>query len=288
MIRASVEETSSTSGTTSFTLAGATTNNITFNTAFGTNRLFKYYARAGSQWEQGTGYLSASTTLVRQKVEFNSLGTVALINFSTAPTVFCDIAPSAYSPPIPLRAAGEYVRSEDIGSAIVEATLTLSAGYCYFMPFWYSSPNQIDQLSFYVANNTTSTIGRVGLYAHSTTKNQPGKLLVQSGELDVSTPGWREFTLSTPLSIQGEQHWVAIIVSGGVQVMAYPYQNHGRCFLNVNRGGGTSSANTQLIDDRGSGWLVSNGGSGMIDFPTGGPDVINTSANAPYIIVRTT
>jgi hypothetical protein len=67
-----VRETSTTTGTSDLTTAGAVTGFITFNTAFGTNVLFDYMIEAvdannipTGDWEVGRGYLSAATTLVR-------------------------------------------------------------------------------------------------------------------------------------------------------------------------------------------------------------------------------
>lgn len=65
-----VQDSSTTTGTGSLALSGsAPTGYQTFNAAVGTNVYF-YYAisSTGSEWEVGRGYLSASTTLVRETV----------------------------------------------------------------------------------------------------------------------------------------------------------------------------------------------------------------------------
>ena len=84
-----VMETSTTTGNSDFTLAGAVTGYITFNTAFGTDATCRYCIEGvdgdgvpTGEWEVGRGYLSASTTLVRDIVEANSAGTTAYISFS--------------------------------------------------------------------------------------------------------------------------------------------------------------------------------------------------------------
>lgn len=79
-----VEETTTTTGTGDITLAGASAAGLrTFNAAVGTNRLFSYAIGEDSQseWEVGMGYLSGSTTLVRQRVHASS-NAGALVNFS--------------------------------------------------------------------------------------------------------------------------------------------------------------------------------------------------------------
>ena len=86
-----VKETSSTTGTGNVTLAGAATQYKSFNTAFGLNRNF-YYAIVdgdGTAWETGEGYLSGTTTLVRNRIH-ESTNVNAAINLSAnTHTVFC-------------------------------------------------------------------------------------------------------------------------------------------------------------------------------------------------------
>lgn len=78
-----VKETSTTTGSGNITLAGAATGFITFNTGVGQNvRL--YYAivnQSSNEWEVGQGYLSSSTTLVRDKV-MSSSNSNAVVTFS--------------------------------------------------------------------------------------------------------------------------------------------------------------------------------------------------------------
>jgi hypothetical protein len=93
VVRDRVKETTTTTGTGSITLAGAATGYRSFNSAFGTGVRF-YYAIAsstGSEWELGEGYLSGSTTLVRDVV-LSSSNSGALVNFSAGTNdVFCTI-----------------------------------------------------------------------------------------------------------------------------------------------------------------------------------------------------
>ena len=76
-----VLETSTTTGASDFTLAGAVTGYRTFNTAIGTGVTTDYAIVAvdGSgvptgEWEVGEGYLSSSTVLVRSVVLSSSTG----------------------------------------------------------------------------------------------------------------------------------------------------------------------------------------------------------------------
>lgn len=88
-----VRESTTTTGTGDITLAGAATQYQSFNTAFGTNVFFPYViaGQSGSEWEAGIGYLSGSTTLVRNQVTGSSNSNAA-VNFSAGTKdVWCDI-----------------------------------------------------------------------------------------------------------------------------------------------------------------------------------------------------
>lgn len=93
-----VQDTSTTTGTGDFTLSGtAPSGKVDFNTAFGTNQRFTYViqGQTGSEWEVGDGYLSGSTTLVRNRV-LSSSNSGSLVNFSSGTKdVFCD-APAEF------------------------------------------------------------------------------------------------------------------------------------------------------------------------------------------------
>jgi len=77
-----VKDTTTTTGTGNITLSGtAPTGYRSFNTAFGTNVYFTYVIEGAGEWEVGRGYLSASTTLVRQQI-YSSSNSNAAVNFS--------------------------------------------------------------------------------------------------------------------------------------------------------------------------------------------------------------
>ena len=63
-----VKETTTTTGTGDITLAGAVTQFVAFQTAFALNERIMYaiVGQSGTEWEVGYGYLSGTTTLVRE------------------------------------------------------------------------------------------------------------------------------------------------------------------------------------------------------------------------------
>ena len=86
-----VKDTTTTTGTGNITLSGsAPTGFQTFNAAFGTGgKRFAYCIDSGgADWEVGIGYLSGSTTLVREEVTASS-NSGSAVNFSAGTkTVF--------------------------------------------------------------------------------------------------------------------------------------------------------------------------------------------------------
>ena len=93
-----VKETSTTSGTGDFTLAGASTGFITFNSGIGTSNTTYYciFEQGTNNFEVGLGTLTGSTTLQRDTVLSNSAGNTSKISFgsSTTKDVFCTMPAS--------------------------------------------------------------------------------------------------------------------------------------------------------------------------------------------------
>ena len=93
-----VKETSTTTGTGTLDLAGASVGFVTFVAGIG-NSNTTYYAinaQGTSNWEVGIGTVTDATpdTLARDTVLSNSLGTTAKINFSGTLDVFCTMPAS--------------------------------------------------------------------------------------------------------------------------------------------------------------------------------------------------
>ena len=90
--RPRVRDTTTTTGTGNITLSGtAPTGFQNFNTAFGTSIRFYYMIAAGAEWEEGQGYLSASTTLVRETVLYSSNANAAVSFSAGTKDVFCAV-----------------------------------------------------------------------------------------------------------------------------------------------------------------------------------------------------
>lgn len=93
MLADRVRETTTTTGTGNLTLAGAATGFVTFHSVFGTNAPVNYVVSSsgGAEFEEGSGYLSDSTTLVRERIHRSSNSNSAVSFSSGTKDVFCDV-----------------------------------------------------------------------------------------------------------------------------------------------------------------------------------------------------
>lgn len=141
-----VAETSTSTGTGNFTLAGAAeTRYWTFNAAFGTgtaNR-FRYviHHRTALQWEIGQGYLSDATTLVRERVIASSNSNNA-VNFSSGTKdVHCAPASVDFGSIYNVKAYGAKGNDFTDDTAAIQAAQDAAAaadgGWVFFPPGQY-------------------------------------------------------------------------------------------------------------------------------------------------------
>jgi hypothetical protein len=92
VIKDRVKETTSSTGTTAVTLSGAATGYASFaSIGNGNSTYYTIAAQSGTEWEVGIGtYTASGTTLSRDTVLSNYLGTTALVDFTAgSKDVFC-------------------------------------------------------------------------------------------------------------------------------------------------------------------------------------------------------
>ena len=92
-----IKETSTSTGTGNFTLLGAVSQFKSFTSSFQVGDTFFYciVGQTGTEWETGQGYLSNSTTLVRDTV-LESSNANAFVTFSASTKDVFVTAPSLY------------------------------------------------------------------------------------------------------------------------------------------------------------------------------------------------
>lgn len=223
-----VAETSTSTGTGNFTLAGAwsqsgtyNTGNLTFASRAAVNQVVPYMIRDTSgNWEKGQGYLSDSTTFVRLNVFDNSLGTKAKISFSAGTKiVFIPTDAKAFGSSMQ-NIVNWSLTPQSVG---IRGELTLAANRMYLTPHLIAAPIKLSAVAFTVTLAAATSTMRVGLY-NLTKQSDTGPgyatdftLIADLGTVDVSSTGIK--SISTSLCLPQGVVGVACISNGAPKLM---------------------------------------------------------------------
>lgn len=183
-----VRTTTTTTGTGDLTLSSVS-GYPTFNDVFGTSRRFYYTIlndSDGTPLEAGIGYLSASTTLVREKVlatysssTYDDTSAAALSLAAGTKRVICSTEAGAMSINalnVNSSATTRVVSPIMPGSA---GSLAVTTNRCYYIPFVISTPRELDAIVFRVSSGSGTTQAKVGIYT-ATINGKPGDRIDQS------------------------------------------------------------------------------------------------------------
>lgn len=223
-----IAETSTSTGTGNFTLSGAiydTANYVygfTFNSFYGTSHVFPYRIEdTAGNWELGEGYLSASTTLVRQNVFNNSLGTTAKIDFPAGnKRVFVPTDARAFG----ARMLNKVNYSLTGQSAGIRGEITLTANRMYVTPTLITAPVRISTIAYTCTLQAASSTMRIGIYnmikQPDTGNNYDSvfTLLVDLGTVDTSTTGIK--FINTDIKLGQGVYGFAVISNGAPRIMS--------------------------------------------------------------------
>lgn len=182
-----IAETSTSTGTGNFTLDGAwsqsgtyNTGNRTFDSFYGLNHYFPYMIQDQSgNWEKGIGYLSATTTLVRDAVTDNSAGTTTQINFASGSKLVMVPSDAGAAWPQSI-VSGNVIRGANL-RAITSGTLAVTADRLYLTPFLAKRPMKVSAISFEVSTLAASTDVRCGIYSTGAINTSSPKLSLITG-----------------------------------------------------------------------------------------------------------
>lgn len=223
-----IAETSTSTGTGNFTLAGAIVDaanyiyGATFSSFYGVNHLFPYRIEdTNNNWELGEGYLSASSTLVRQNVFNNSLGTTAKIDFPAgSKRVFVPTEARAFGGRM-LNKVNYSLTGQSVG---VRGEITLTANRMYVTPTLITAPCRLTKIAYTCTLQAASSSMRIGIYnliKQSDTGNNYDTnftLLVDLGTVDTSTTGIK--FINTDIKLGQGVYGFAIISNGAPRIMS--------------------------------------------------------------------
>lgn len=223
-----VAETSTSTGTGSFTLAGAIIDaanfvySETFNVAYGVNHVFPYRINDNNNnWELGEGYLSSATTFVRLNVFNNSLGTTAKIDFPAGnKRVFVPTDARAFGARM-LNKVNYSLTGQSVG---VRGEITLTTNRMYVTPTLITAPVRISTIAYTCTLQAASSTMRIGIYnmikQPDTGNNYDSvfTLLIDLGTVDTSTTGIK--FINTDIKLGQGVYGFAVISNGAPRIMS--------------------------------------------------------------------
>ncbi len=204
-----VHETSTTTGTGNITLAGAVSAMQSFNSAFGLNRRFTYWIdNGGTEWETGIGYLSGTTTLVRETPKDGSASTP--VSFTGgALDVFVAANQSQSMPTFGQMESNAQIVSANQGDSTDTQALVGGADSIQYMPFLWLGDQAFDGIRVR-CQTTVGTVFRMGLYEN--VDGAPTDLIVSTGDLTPAVANIIGSISSTTLPVGW--YWIAIVSDG--------------------------------------------------------------------------
>ena len=192
-IKSNVQETTTSAGVGNITLAGISEDGRTFASQYALNERFTYYIddRAGN-FEAGIGYLSATSTLVRDKpVE----GSAALpVNFGAG-------TKQVFVSPLSVNLLNSSLGFSDVGASVkfavpfnlgrINSTQALAANRQYFFEAVFVRAMVVDLMGVYVSTGAGTAANKmhIALYDVDPLTGEAGNVIIQATGLDPSVAG---------------------------------------------------------------------------------------------------
>lgn len=106
--------------------------------------------------------------------------------------------------------SGRYYSNHMISNGISNSAIVANTLHAW--PLFLTKPISIDRLALMVNATGTATAARIGIYSNNPANNYPDALIIESGQMDVSTTGLKQATVSATL--QPGLYWLAYLANG--------------------------------------------------------------------------
>jgi len=262
-------------------LTGTETGFQTFNNALGTDRRFTYFIEdgGGSLWETGVGYLSGSTTLVRERVLDNSAGTFVALTLSGGTHTIIISATAAGIPQsgTGMRAIGGSIKySTPINLVRMNTTQAYTADRMHYFTILLGAPQIVDRLAVHIASagGTSANKLHIGFYDVDPATGSAGNLIDSVTDLDPSSTGLKSGTI-TEISLAAGWYYSAVWCDVGIT-------------LDTNDGAIVMPSPFLASSDAGkaTGWQYKNSQTGLTDLPAvGNADNWNYLGKLPVFLL---
>lgn len=252
--------TTTTTGTGSLTLSSVS-NYPTFNDVFGTSRYFQYTIlddATGEPLETGIGHLSASTTLVRDRVAatytggtYDNTAPSALSLAAGTKRVICSAEEGVIMPglhAVQASAGSKIVLPEGIDSSS-GATKTLAANVPRASCLYWPAGREIASLCCTVITAAGTGTDRIQLGVYACTEaGGIGPLLCRTSDIAPNSTGFKSASLSGGnFRLLPGWYWFAIASNVGPVVHAYNAGAPGTATRSTPMGHASSSIHDRLI-----------------------------------------
>jgi hypothetical protein len=193
------------------------TGNRTFNSFYGLNHRFPYFIQDQlGNWEKGRGFLSASTTLVRETVIDNSLSTAALIDFPAGDKLVMVPTDAGLFWPETLDSGSFITSAGQIGFANTGRSLT--ANRVNLSNFIAARPMAVTGFTFEVTTAAASSMVKPVIYKarNQSSGNMVVDLVAVGTAIDSSTLGRKSSSVTASI---GQGYYMVGFVSNGAPVI---------------------------------------------------------------------
>lgn len=282
MLANNVQESTASTGTGNITLAGASEDGRTFTSAFATNVRFGYVIDDGDgNREGGIGYLSNSTTLVREKPIFGSASLP--VNFGAGTKqVFCAATTSniiGHAEGFSSLGGSSSAKFMKPANFIrLNGSESLSANRIYYFPMLITRAVSIDLLSarVTVSGGNSSNNLHLGIYDVDPVNGTPGARLAHSSGSDPSNAGFVSGSI-TEFQLQCGWYYGAIWCDVAISVRA-----NDSSIIMHNPFQTVNAANLNNV-----GWVFKDNQTGLTELPAAGnADSANLAgARSPCLLV---
>jgi hypothetical protein len=237
--------TTTTTGTGNLTLSSVS-NYPTINDSVGLVVRFYYCIlddSTGDPIEAGVGYLSGSTTLVREKIlatyvssTFDQTSPSAVSLAAGTKRVIVAAIMQSSNPALPI--VGNSFGAKYLGNGATRADLTAGTfdamnldGRLNAFPWYHDYGGEVDAFVCLVNTAQASKIARIGLYTVSMTTGTPETLIVESGSIDIASTGVKVSTFTARVIPPG-WYVIAVLSNSTTATIIGSSANAQTCFPN--------------------------------------------------------
>jgi len=211
MLANNVQESTTTAGTGAVTLSGSSEGGRTFSSQYAINQRFTYFIDdAAGNFETGVGYLSGSTTLVRESPQDGSAALPVNFSAGTKQVFISNSKATSINNAagfLTVSGASKVCKPDNVINGTNRNT---AANQIVYIPSLFNRGFTIDLLGVAVASSPAAANMFAGIYDVNPVTGAPGNLLTETLTIDPSSTGLATGTLPAEFEITPGWHYFAL------------------------------------------------------------------------------